>query len=102
MMMVVLLMQMFRLTATHGAVHVAIGRHGKMNFFHGCPFADFGRFAVAIRQFDIIEQGFEPFQRSRGGRHLNGGNGRRNRINRDNATVGHYTVSTTTRCTIEL
>lgn len=70
---IVRLVQMFGLAATAAAtMHVAVGRrHGEMHFFHGRPFG-FGGFTVAVREFHVFEQRLKPFQRSRGGRHLNG------------------------------
>lgn len=60
---VMMMVQMFGLatTTTTTAMHVTIGRHCEMHFFHGRPFG-FGRFAdaIAICEFYVIEQGLEP------------------------------------------
>lgn len=54
-----MMMQMFGLT-TAAAVHVTVGRYGKMHFFDGRPFG-FTVFAAAvIREFYVFEQGLEP------------------------------------------
>lgn len=84
--MIVVLVQMFGLATAAAAVNVAVGRrHGEMHFFHGRPFG-FGGFALAVREFHVFEQRLKPFQRSRGGRHLNGGRTERsNRNNNNNA-----------------
>lgn len=54
--------------ATTVAVDVAVGRDGEMHFFHGPSFG-FDGLAAAIRDFRVFEQGLEPLQRCRGGRH---------------------------------
>lgn len=70
---VMMVVQVFGLSAgvagSTDAVHVAVGRHGEMHLFHGRPFG-LGGLAAAVPEFDVIEQGLEPLERSRGGRHL--------------------------------
>jgi len=67
-----MVMQVFGLSAGGGsdAVHVAVGRHGEMHLFHGRPFCLSVLVAAAVAKLNIIEQGLEPLERSRGGRHL--------------------------------
>lgn len=54
--------------ATAVAVYVAVGRDGEMHFFHGPSFGFDG--LAAVRDFRVFEQGLEPLQRRRGGRHV--------------------------------
>lgn len=66
----VLLVQVFGLAAANDAVHVAVGGHGEVHFFHGRPLG-LGRLAARpVVELHVIEQSLEPLQRSRGGRHL--------------------------------
>lgn len=67
------MMQMFRLSSgvASDAVHIAVGRHGEMYLFHRRPFSLGVLVAsAAIPKFNVIEQGLEPLERSRCGRHL--------------------------------
>lgn len=59
---VMMMVQMFGLTTATTAMHVAIGRHCEVHFFHGRPFG-FRRFtdAIAICEFYVVKQGLEPF-----------------------------------------
>lgn len=70
---VMMVVQVFGLSAgvagSTDAVHVAVGRHGEMHLFHGRPFR-LGGLAAAVPDFYVVEQGLEPLERSRGGRHL--------------------------------
>jgi adenosylmethionine-8-amino-7-oxononanoate aminotransferase len=69
-----MMMQVFGLSAgiASDAVHIAVGRHGEMHFFHGRPFSlrVLVAAAAAVPNFNVIEQCLEPLERSRGGRHL--------------------------------
>lgn len=69
---VMMVVQVFGLSAgvagSTDAVHVAVGRHGEVHLFHGRPFRLGG--LGAVPDFNVIEQGLEPLERSRGGRHL--------------------------------
>lgn len=71
--MVVMMMQVLGLSAGVASytVHVAVGCHGEMHLFHGRPFSLGVLIAAAtVSNFNVIEQGLEPLERSRGGRHL--------------------------------
>jgi len=68
-----MMMQMFRLSSgvASDAMHIAVGRHREMHLFHRRPFSPGVLVpAAAIPKFNVVEQGFKPFERSRGGRHL--------------------------------
>lgn len=71
---VMMVVQVFGLSAGVGrgadAVHVAVGRHGEMHLFHGSPFGLGWLCGAAVPDFNVVEQGLEPLERSRGGRHL--------------------------------
>jgi len=72
--MVMVVVQVFGLstgTAAAATVQVAVGRHGEVHFFHGRPLG-LGVLAAAVPEFYVVEQGLEPLERSRGGRHFAG------------------------------
>lgn len=65
----VVLVHVFGLAASGTAVDVAIGGHGEVHLLDRSPFGLGG----LVGEFYVLEQGFEPLERGRGGRHVDGG-----------------------------